>query len=314
MSPSHKEETMKTILSRAAVALALLTGGALAGSASAQQLQPPSPACNRACLEGFADQYLKAMVTHDPTKAPFAKTVRFTENSVVLHLPDGLWRTASGLTSYRLYVADPKRNTIGVLSRVYENGVPVLISVRLEIDEGKITKAESMVARANATGGDPAPAPGQPPAPIKDQLGEAPRAQFFQTLAPAERRSREDMVAIANSYFSALENNDGSRHPPFAPTCHRLENGRPTTNVPVPAPTPQNPNPVKGAGNMGCADGFATGNYRIDTRLWHRRFLAIDEERGLVYARINFDHDGSSNSRLDFGQQQHDTWQHRMVR
>ena len=278
---------MTSILKRAALALALLGGGVVAGSATAQQMPLAAPACNRACLEGVADQYLKALVAHDPTKAPIAKTARYTENSVVLHLPDGVWRTASGLTSYRLNVVDPSRNTIGFLTRIYENGVPVLMSTRLEVNDDKITKIETMVVRANPTGGAPAPAPGQPPAAITDQLGAAPRAQFTQVLAPSERRSRQDMVEIANSYFSALENNDGSRHPPFAATCHRLENGNPTTNRPVAAGA------VRGAGNMGCAEGFATGNYRIDTRLWHRRFLAIDEEHGLVYARISFDHDGS---------------------
>ncbi len=286
-----------TLLKKSLLALSLLAGAsALSVPAAADQIQPPAPACNRACLENIAEAYLKALVTHDPTKGPIAKNARYTENSVVLNLPDGLWRTASGVGPYRLFIADPKMNTIAFQAKVQENGAPILLSTRLVVDDGKITRIEAMVARANATGGardprlPPAPvAPGAtPPAPPRgDQLGDRARPQFFQTLAPGERRSREDMVVIANSYFSALENNDGSRKPPFAPTCHRLENGNPTTNNPVPA------SGVRGAGNMGCAEGFATGNYRIDTRLRFRRYLAIDEERGLVYARIAFDHDGT---------------------
>src|ERR1017187_4418097 len=36
--------------------------------------------CDRACLDGFANQYLSALLAHDPSRAPLAKTVTFTEN------------------------------------------------------------------------------------------------------------------------------------------------------------------------------------------------------------------------------------------
>ena len=34
--------------------------------------------CDRECLEGFVDQYLAAMVAHDPSRAPFAENARYT--------------------------------------------------------------------------------------------------------------------------------------------------------------------------------------------------------------------------------------------
>lgn len=38
--------------------------------------------CDRACLTGFVDQYLAAMVARDPAKLPLAKSVKFTEDGV----------------------------------------------------------------------------------------------------------------------------------------------------------------------------------------------------------------------------------------
>lgn len=39
------------------------------------------PECDKACLEGIGDQYRAAYVKHDPTRAPIARHVRFTENN-----------------------------------------------------------------------------------------------------------------------------------------------------------------------------------------------------------------------------------------
>jgi hypothetical protein len=59
-----------------------------AGTAAAQGKN--SGACDRACLEGMVNQYLSAMVAHDPSKAPFAKNLKFTENAVKLPPTEGL--------------------------------------------------------------------------------------------------------------------------------------------------------------------------------------------------------------------------------
>ena len=40
--------------------------------------------CDRACLEGVADQYLAAMVARDASKASFARNFIFTENTIKL--------------------------------------------------------------------------------------------------------------------------------------------------------------------------------------------------------------------------------------
>lgn len=46
--------------------------------------------CDRACLEGFVNQYLDALVSSDPSKLPLAQNARYTENGQELKLGDGM--------------------------------------------------------------------------------------------------------------------------------------------------------------------------------------------------------------------------------
>src|SRR5215472_1514853 len=48
-----------------------------------------TPDCERHCLDGFVDQYLAALVAHEPARLPWAKKVKFTENNVELQIGDG---------------------------------------------------------------------------------------------------------------------------------------------------------------------------------------------------------------------------------
>jgi hypothetical protein len=49
--------------------------------------------CDRACLNGFVDEYLDAMVAHDIKLVPLARNAKFTENGQKLEWGDGLWNT-----------------------------------------------------------------------------------------------------------------------------------------------------------------------------------------------------------------------------
>jgi len=236
--------------------------------------------CDRACLDGIAEKYLSAMLVHDPLKAPLARGVRYTENGVELTLPDGLWRTVQSIDTYRLFVTDPTDGSVGLFVKAQENGAPVLVATRLKVTENRISEIESNAARLAATvGGGPSTLQRQ------DQLGEAPRAQFLTPLPAGERRPRAELMSIVNSYFMGIEHNTGDKPPPFADDCLRLENGTQTTGRPVAAGA--TPGPL----NFSCKDAFALGYYREDTRVRNRRMVAVDEERGLVYAIVYFDHD-----------------------
>ncbi|MGH9496931.1 MAG: hypothetical protein ACRD3B_18185, partial [Candidatus Sulfotelmatobacter sp.] len=65
-----------------------------------------SSSCDRACLDGFVDKYLDAVVAHDPSRIAVTKIVKLTENGQQLELGDGFWRTATARGKYKLYVDD----------------------------------------------------------------------------------------------------------------------------------------------------------------------------------------------------------------
>ncbi len=236
------------------------------------------PDCDRVCLEGFANQYLDALVAHDPKRVPLAQNVRFTENGQELAVGDALWATASDLpTTYRIYFADPKTGQVGFNGLMKENGNLILISFRLKLSNAKeIAEIEQIVARDDGRffGGKSLTTP--------DPI-------YAEILDPAERSSREDMIAIGDSYFKALERMDGTRYVPFADTCNRFENGMQTTNNPK----------MFGAsagsfniGAMGCTEQFKTGYLRFVTQI-RRRHLVVDEERGIVSSTAILDHAGN---------------------
>jgi hypothetical protein len=274
---------MKTIQAARVGGIALWLAAPLLLSSTAPAAAAPD--CDRACLESLAEKYLAGMLTHDPSKAPLARNVRYTENAIELPLPDGLWRTVDSFAAYRLFVSDPKAGSIGFFVKAQENGAPVLLATRLRIINREITEIESYASRLTATIGG-----GASSAPRVDQLGDAPRKQFVTPLPADKRLTREQLGKIANSYFDGLENNTGDKVPPFADDCFRLENGSQTTSRPV------EPGATPGALNLGCREAFSLGYYHEDTRLRNRRILAVDEERGLVYTGVFFDHDATVRS------------------
>ena len=52
--------------------------------------------CDRQCLVTMMQNYLAALVKHDPSAVPFADEVKFTENTANIPVGYGLWVTASG--------------------------------------------------------------------------------------------------------------------------------------------------------------------------------------------------------------------------
>lgn len=258
---------------------AALLGAALIAPASVRAASAAD--CDRACLTAISEQYLNAMVAHDPGKAALGPEARYTENGVELTLPDGLWRTASALGKYRLYVIDPEAGELGVYAKMQENGAPVLVATHLQVVDHRIAQAESIVARGTDA------IPGTAGRPRPDNLGDAPRPQFLQVLPAGAQRSRAQLMAIVNTYFTGIENNDGSRPPLFAADCNRIENGSFTTNRPLPAQG--NPS----GANYPCLEAFRLGYYHEDTRLRDRRVLVVDREHGLVYTGMAIDHDAT---------------------
>jgi hypothetical protein len=271
---------MRSFLSICSIGLVI--AGALAGQGKS------GAACDRACLENFVDQYMDALIAHDPKKLPMSARVKNTEDGVRLVPGDGFWRTAKAKGSYRFFVTDTEKGQVAFMGSMREDpNLAVIIGVRLKVENRQVTEIENLVVRDALA------------ATNLEKIGK-PNAVFLETVPPAQRASRADLVRIANIYLSALEKNDGKVTVPFAPDCERVQNGVQTTDNPnaiaqmtppapargggkqAPAPAkPQAPPPVN-ITELGCAEQFKLGVFNFVQRVRDRRFVAVDVERGLA--------------------------------
>ena len=263
------------------IAVVALAGLPAAPALSAQTAGP----CDRACLEVDVDRFLDAFVKHDPTLAPLARTVKFTENGQRLAVGDGSWRSMVAKGAYRLFVSDPQAGRVAFIGTLREenaqntDGALVLIALHLKVERREITEIELFVVRSENA------------AKNVEKLG-TPHRVFTEAVPPAERMSRADLVKTANMYFSGMQQNDGKGVYPFADDCDRFENGSRSTNAPTP-PGQSRPDPRTASnysGQWSCKEQFDSGLLHFVSRIRDRRYVAVDQERGLVFSFIFFDH------------------------
>ena len=272
--------------------VALLVAAAAAGARLIVPVQAstgPIPLnCTRACLEGVVDQFLKAMVTHDPKAAPLSEDIKYTENAQVIKTGDGFWKTAQAVGSYRHVFADPDAGQVAMMGTMWEADTLNLVSLRLRIELGRITEAEAVFFKPGGGGPNNIQA-------VDDQ-GKADDI-WYRTIPPEKRLPRQQMISIADAYFSGVQRNDGrgvngTGTYPFTNDCHRIENGSPTTNV------PNTPGPF----GMDCMGQFKMGYYFVVTAIHNRRYPLVDAERGVVWAHSVFDQGTVNSGTLSNGQ------------
>lgn len=261
--------------------LALLSGTAFAFSWSRVGGVPEQPAatagCDYACLTGFVDRYLSALVAHDPSRLPVAARVKVTENTIPLKLGDALWGTISGLGTYRIYFADPQAGEVGCECTIRENGTPAILALRLKVEDQKITEVETIVRR------------GAEPAQNLEKLGQ-PNPVWLQPLAPSEHTPRAEMLKDANQYFEGIVHLSGDMVP-FDDRCNRILDGIQDTNNPS-----YNEGWANGAFNpaaMGCRENMNTKIWAYIKSVDPRRFTIVDEKMGIVFGFFMFNHPGT---------------------
>lgn len=240
--------------------------------------------CNRACLDNLIDQYLAALVAHDPKRLPLSADVRYTENDQVLDIGDGFWGTASAIGNYKHYFADPVESQAGFTGTMVESGTNlVLMGLRLRVQLGRITEIESTYYRTG--GGGPSGVP------ALDKTGK-PEPLWYAPIPAKQRATRQQLIATANAYFAGLQRNDGKGFYPFADDCDRIENGAHTTNNPALGNNSGGFNTMA----LGCLAQFKSGYYKVVGRIHHRRYPLVDEERGVVWSYAVFDHPGTEQN------------------
>ncbi|MBZ5579580.1 MAG: hypothetical protein LAP40_23725 [Acidobacteriia bacterium] len=281
-------------------AVVLVAAAIVAGSLvrNAEASTGPIPLnCNRACLEDLVNQYRAALVAHDPKRLPVSADVVYTENDQKIDLGDGFWKTAEGIGNYKHIFADPEAGQVGFMGTMREAGGPILMSLRLRVQLGRITEVESIYFKPGGGGPNNIAA--------MDAPGYKPEDLWFKTIPPAQRPSRQEMISVADAYFSGLQKNDGkgvngTGTYPFTNDCDRIENGSHTTNVPRP------PNEPKDAVNgfaLDCMAQFKLGYYFVVQSIHHRRYPLVDAEHGVVWSHAVFDQGTVNKGVLSTGQE-----------
>lgn len=217
-------------------------------------------------LEDVALAYRRAYLAHDPTLAPIADDIRFSENNVEMPFPDGTWDTVSREKGEPLILSDPELGTAALYMVVFQLDTPSFLAVRLKVESGRITEAEHILSTKRNVS--------TPPEPFGDAETFSRDAAMLAPVAPEERMSREAMIQLANAYFATLENNTGELRGGirFSPDCIRHENGLKRGDVEA---------------------DFLLGPYRSNDRVRGRDFVLVDEERSIVMARGFIDHKGA---------------------
>jgi hypothetical protein len=227
--------------------------------------QSGDPECTRERLMSITDNFLTALEANNPSGAPLASKVRYTENGIETAIGKGAWETAGKITFKRSMVDMKKCGTH--TQAVIEEGdpKPMLYGVRLKIEQQKISEIEAIVVRGEQVLDVPAIMV------TKDQDWEG-------ILPPEQRSSRMAMIAVADDYFELFVKDQKRVVSDLAYSgyCDRWENGAITTrggmNQDVIMP------------RHDCSpEGFA------DMTETHgpRRFL-VDEEAGMVVAYVLF--------------------------
>lgn len=240
------------------------------------------PSCtknsDRPALVALLDQYYTALVKHDPAVVPLATDVKLVENTQAIPVGKGLWETATaGPLQFKIYVPDPVAGQIGSIVVMEEKGKPTIVSVRLKVVDGKISEIDHLVIHS----GD---------APLHRNMSQV-RPGLLEPVTLTERVPREQMLAIANSYYEAIIQDNG-QVAPFADECQRRENGGITANDQTQTPEEAARDDFSVFRKMKCGEQLSTGVMSYITDINRRRLLAVDDETGLVFAYSIFVHDG----------------------
>ena len=217
---------------------------------------PPDriPVCTRASLQAATDSYVAAQKAGDARRMSFADKAKYLENMADVEPAKGLWNTALPV-SYHMSIHDPVRCKTFTEVVVTEGSHQYVVGTRLYVDEGKITRIDSLVTDRG------------------DWLFNAnnylkvSKSEDWTVLPAAQRTPGQDMINGANAYLDLFS--DKHLEAPWGTPCERLEGGAYTNR--------------KGETNTSCKVGIPNGVLYINNRDY-----IVDEEKGVVNVFCRF--------------------------
>lgn len=212
------------------------------------------PVCTRSDLKAAADSYVAAQGSGDASKMALADDAKFLENMAEIGRDDGLWNTALPIALARSFL-DATRCRTFTEAIVTKGDHPYVLGTRLYVDNGKITRIDSLVTdkgdwlfNANAY--------------LKYSS-----AEDWSAPEPAARVSAQELIDAANSYLDQFS--DKFVKAPWGIPCARLEGGAYTNRNNDPKPT--------------CQVGIPPGVLYIVNRDY-----VVDEQMGVVNVFCRF--------------------------
>lgn len=212
------------------------------------------PACTRADLKAAADSYVAAQSAGDGSKMALADDAKFLQNMSEIAKPDGLWNTALPIALSRSFLDATRCRTFTEVI-VTKGDHPYVLGTRLYVDDGKITRIDSLVTdkgdwlfNANAY--------------LKYSS-----AEDWSAPKPEARVSGQELINAANSYLDQFS--DKFVQAPWGIPCARLEGGAYTNRNNEPNPT--------------CKVGIPPGVLYIVNRDY-----VVDEDMGVVNVFCRF--------------------------
>ncbi len=220
--------------------------------------------CGRGCLTSLITEYLAALQTRNTSRLPLAAVVQFTEDQTTLDFgKQGIWSRRVELTGYRFDIIDVRQGIAATLVKANVDGAPALVALRLLTHDGRINGVESIVVHSRDEGMI-----------FNVDAIRTLSAPMSYTPTPAQRNSREDMIAAAVHYPHGLQTGSFEKvDAPFAVDAYRFENGQ----------------LMAGPGCTflkGC-ELIKTQHIPTLSKLVYR-VAAVDEEQGVVLIRMDF--------------------------
>ncbi|HET8936683.1 MAG TPA: hypothetical protein VFN67_24740 [Polyangiales bacterium] len=231
---------------------AAAAGTGAAGSAGAAGAMTDD--CDRKCLLDIMQQYLDALVAHDPSKLRVSASAKVTDNGMAAKLGDGLFKTGTMvLNDHRLDFADPMVGNVATQVVVNEGMTGVIYQARLKIVKHEITEIESMtVHRQDAANS------------FFNIENMKPEAVFLQDVPADKRMTRAKLEEITEMYLDYLGGKKRGSEVPFDEGCKRYENGQVT------------------------ASGLSSFNGQAWSFQVTHRILVVDEEAQITWGMFPF--------------------------
>ena len=241
--------------------------GSISGIVGGSFTPPPPdkiPVCTRDSLKAAVASYLAAQQAGDGSKMTFTGNAKVLENMEPVAADKGLWNKKLPVSFSRSFYDTKRCKTFSEVI-VSEGDLQYVIGTRLYVDDGRITRIDSITTQKG------------------DWLFNAKNYLKFSkaedwNITPAQRTKAEDMINGGNAYLDLFA--DKYREAPWGQPCARLEGGAYTNS--------------KGDLNdpaTSCKVGIPAGVLYIVNRDY-----VVDEEQGTVNIFCRFGAGGMPDS------------------